>query len=98
MTNIYCGNLSYQLTEDELREAFAAFGQVSSAKIIMDRATGQSKGFGFVEMPNKDEAAEAIRQLDGSPLRGRNIRVNEARPREDNRGGGGGGPRRQPRW
>jgi len=84
MTNIYVGNLSYQLTEEQLREAFAAFGEVSSAKIIMDRATGQPKGFGFVEMPSKEEAEEAIRQLDGNPLSGRNVRVNEARPRNDN--------------
>ena len=93
MTNIYCGNLSYQLTEEQLREAFAAFGEVASAKIIIDRATGQSKGFGFVEMPSQEEAEEAIRQLDGTPLSGRNIRVNEARPRSDNPP-----PRRQPRW
>jgi len=95
MTNIYCGNLSYQLTEEQLREAFAAFGEVASAKIIIDRATGQSKGFGFVEMPSKEEAEEAIRQLDGTPLGGRNIRVNEARPRQDNNSRP---PRRQPRW
>lgn len=95
MTNIYVGNLSYQLTDDELREAFAAFGEVTSAKIIMDRTTGQSKGFGFVEMPGKEEAEEAIRQLDGAPLRGRNLRVNEARPRTDNQNRP---PRRAPRW
>ena len=95
MTNIYCGNLSYQLTEEQLREAFAAFGEVASAKIIIDRATGQSKGFGFVEMPSKEEAEEAVRQLDGTPLGGRNIRVNEARPRQDNNSRP---PRRQPRW
>jgi RNA recognition motif-containing protein len=93
MTNIYVGNLSYQLTEDQLREAFAAFGDVSSCKIIMDRATGQSKGFGFVEMASKEEAEEAIRQLDGTPLNGRNVRVNEARPRNDNNR-----PQRQPNW
>ena len=93
MTNIYCGNLSYQLTEEQLREAFTAFGEVASAKIIIDRATGQSKGFGFVEMPSKEEAEEAIRQLDGTPLNGRNVRVNEARPRNDNNR-----PPRQPRW
>ena len=93
MTNICCGNLSYQLTEEQLREAFAAFGEVASAKIIIDRATGQSKGFGFVEMPSKEEAEEAIRQLDGTPLNGRNVRVNEARPRQDN-----DRPPRQPRW
>ena len=93
MTNIYVGNLSYQLSEEQLREAFAAFGEVASAKIIMDRSTGQSKGFGFVEMPSKEAAEEAIRQIDGTSLEGRNVRVNEARPREDNRGSGN-----QSRW
>ena len=83
MTNIYVGNLSYQLSEEELREAFAQFGDVSSAKIITDKFSGQSKGFGFVEMPGQEEAEEAIKQLDGSALNGRNIRVNVARPRTD---------------
>ena len=85
MKNIYVGNLSYQLTDDELRDAFAAFGEVASAKIIMDRDTGRSKGFGFVEMPDDSSAEEAIKQLDGQSLGGRNLRVNEARPREDRR-------------
>jgi RNA recognition motif-containing protein len=81
MINIYVGNLSYQLTEDELRDAFTEFGDVSSVKIISDKFSGQSKGFGFVEMPGKEEAEEAIKLLDGSALQGRNIRVNVARTR-----------------
>jgi len=85
MTNIYVGNLSYQLTEDELRSAFSGFGQVTSAKIIIDRDTGQSKGFGFVEMPVAAEAKTAIEKLDGTDLKGRKLRVNEARPKPDTR-------------
>ncbi len=85
--NLYVGNLSYRLTEDQLREAFEEFGEVASCTIIKDRATGQSKGFGFVEMPNDNEAKEAIGGLNGRELQGRKINVNEARPRE---GGGGG--------
>lgn len=81
--NIYVGNLSYSLDDEELRTAFAAFGEVSSATIIMDKMTGRSKGFGFVEMPVQEEAEAAIKALDGSELKGRNLRVNEARPRED---------------
>lgn len=88
--NIYCGNLSYKLTEDELRDAFAAFGVVDRAQIITDKFTGQSKGFGFVEMPNAAEANEAIKNLNDTMLAGRQVRINEARPREQ-RGGGGGG-------
>jgi RNA recognition motif-containing protein len=80
--NIYVGNLSYQMSEAELREAFAAFGQVSSVKILMDRETGRSRGFGFVEMPNQSEAENAIAQLNGKDLGGRALRINEARPRE----------------
>ena len=89
--NIYVGNLSYQANEEELRSAFEQFGEVSSASIINDRDTGQSKGFGFVEMPTQSEGEEAIKQLNGSELGGRNIKVNEARPRPDRGGGGGGG-------
>jgi RNA recognition motif-containing protein len=89
--NIYVGNLSYGMTEDALRQAFAAHGAVESARIIKDRDTGQSKGFGFVEMPNQQEAEAAIKELDGADLGGRKIRVNEARPREGGPGGGGGG-------
>ena len=81
--NIYVGNLSYQLTEEQLRAAFEAHGEVSSAKIIIDRDTGRSKGFGFVEMPVSEEAEEAIKALDGQSIDGRPIRVNEARPRTD---------------
>lgn len=89
---IYVGNLSYQVTEDELRDVFAAHGQVDSATIIKDKFSGQSKGFGFVEMANKEEAEAAISTLNGTDLQGRRINVNEARPRpEGGRGGSGGG-------
>jgi RNA recognition motif-containing protein len=80
--NIYVGNLSYGMSEDELREAFSAHGEVSSAKILMDRETGRSRGFGFVEMPNQSEAEAAIAQLNGKDVGGRPLRINEARPRE----------------
>ena len=86
--NIYVGNLAYRMTEDDLRQAFAEFGEVSSAKIITDRDTGQSQGFGFVEMPNQSEAEAAINGLNETNVQGRNLRVNEARPRPD-RGGPG---------
>ena len=93
--NIYVGNLSYNTTEAELRTAFEAHGEVSSAAVISDRDSGQSKGFGFVEMSDDEKAKEAITALDGSDLDGRQIKVNEARPRADRssggRGGGGGG-------
>ncbi|SMF94103.1 RNA recognition motif. (a.k.a. RRM, RBD, or RNP domain) [Methylomagnum ishizawai] len=92
--NIYVGNLSYQLSSEELREAFEQFGEVSSANVVMDKLTGRSKGFGFVEMPDRASGEEAIKQLDGAPLKGRNVRVNEARPRENQ---GGFPPRRAPR-
>ena len=80
--NIYVGNLSYSLTESELRNAFAQFGDVSSVKILVDRETGRSRGFGFVEMPNQAEGAAAVAHLNGKDLDGRALRVNEARPRE----------------
>jgi RNA recognition motif-containing protein len=80
--NIYVGNLSYGMTETELRDAFAPFGEVSSVKILMDRDTGRSRGFGFVEMPNQSEAEAAIAQLNGKEMGGRALRINEARPRE----------------
>jgi cold-inducible RNA-binding protein len=89
---LYVGNLSYNLTDDELREAFAAHGEVSSAEVVKDRASGQSKGFGFVEMPSQDEANAAIQALNGTALKGRTLNVNEARPRAE--GGGGGRDRR----
>jgi RNA recognition motif-containing protein len=83
--NIYVGNLSYGMSEDQLRDAFGAFGQVSSVKILMDRETGRSRGFGFVEMPNQSEAETAIAQLNGKDVEGRALRINEARPREQQR-------------
>ena len=83
--NIYVGNLSYGMSEDELRDAFGAFGEVSSVKILMDRETGRSRGFGFVEMPNQSEAEKAIAQLNGKDVEGRALRINEARPREQQR-------------
>jgi RNA recognition motif-containing protein len=86
--NIYVGNLSYDVNEQELREAFEAFGQVESAKIIMDTYTGRSKGFGFVEMPNREEAQSAINGLNGKELKGRSLNINEARSRSDGRSGG----------
>ena len=81
--NIYVGNLSYTLSESELQDAFAEFGEVSSAKILSDRETGRSRGFGFVEMPNQAEGEAAVAQLNGKDVGGRELRVNEARPREE---------------
>ena len=91
--NIYVGNLPFSMTEDELEGAFAAHGEVQSARIITDRYTGQSRGFGFVEMPDNNAAETAIQALNGRDMMGRPLTVNEARPREDRgpRGGGGGG-------
>jgi RNA recognition motif-containing protein len=86
--NIYVGNLSFDVTEDDLRKAFEAFGQVDTAAVVMDKFSGRSRGFGFVEMPTKSEASAAISGLDGSDLKARNLKVNEARPRTENRGGG----------
>ncbi len=83
--NIYVGNLPFSTTEEELRRTFEQYGEVSSARIIMDRYTDRSRGFGFVEMPNNEEARAAIQGLDGSELQGRTLRVNEARPREPRR-------------
>ena len=81
--NIYVGNVSWQLTEEDLSAKFAEFGAVDSAKIITDRETGRSKGFGFVEMPNQAEAEKAIEELNGHELDGRALKVNESKPRED---------------
>lgn len=81
--NIYVGNLPYSVTDDELRAAFAEYGAVSSAKIIMDRFSGRSKGFGFVEMDSDSEAEKAIEALNNSDMQGRNLRVNQAKPRPD---------------
>ena len=93
MTNIFVGNLSYQTTEDELQSAFSAFGQVERVSIIRDRESGQSRGFGFVEMPNGEEAEKAIQAMNGREFSGRALNVNEARPRDERGGGGGGGGR-----
>ena len=81
--NIYVGNLSFQLSEDDLNSACGEYGQVDSAKIITDRETGRSKGFGFIEMPNQEEAEKAIEGLNGKELEGRAVKVNESKPRED---------------
>ncbi|MFQ6038122.1 MAG: RNA recognition motif domain-containing protein [Candidatus Aminicenantales bacterium] len=99
--NIYVGNLAPEATEDDLRQAFEGFGKVTSVKIITDRYTGGSRGFGFVEMPNSPEAQSAIHGLDGTDMKGRTLKVNQARPRRDDRGsrgsfgrGGFGGKKR----
>lgn len=91
--NIYVGNLSYDTNDDELREQFEEFGEVSSAQVIIDRETNRSRGFGFVEMPDDAAAEAAIEGLNGKDMGGRSLRVNQARPKND-RGGGGGGGRR----
>lgn len=87
--NIYVGNLAYDLTEDDLRQAFSAFGQVASASIVKDKFSGRSRGFGFVEMPVDAEAKAAIAGLNDKDLKGRALRANEARPRSEGRQGGG---------
>ncbi len=91
--NIYVGNLSNQTTEDDLRQAFEAFGQVESVNIIKDKFSGESRGFGFVEIPSKEEAQKAIEEMNGKDLMGRAVNVNEARPKTDRGGGRGGGGR-----
>lgn len=93
---IYVGNLDYGTTDQSLTELFSPFGEVVSAKIIMDRDTNRSKGFGFVEMASKNEGIKAISKLDGQDLNGRNIKVNEAQQKPQ--GGGGGGGNRDRRW
>ena len=93
--NIYVGNLSFQETSESLEETFARFGEVASARVVTDKFSGRSRGFGFVEMPSTDEAQAAIQALNGKDLNGRTLTVNESKPREDGgrggRGGGGGG-------
>ena len=86
--NIYVGNLSFEVSDEDLRSAFQAFGQVDNASVIKDRYSDRSRGFGFVEMPSKDEAKSAISELDGSDLKGRALKVNEARPQTEQRSGG----------
>jgi RNA recognition motif-containing protein len=91
--DIYVGNLAYSTNDESLRSAFSAYGEVSSARVVSDRMTGRSKGFGFVEMPDRAQAQAAIDALNGQELEGRTLRVNESqpKPREERRGGGGGG-------
>jgi RNA recognition motif-containing protein len=91
--NIYVGNLARDVTEDDLRQAFEAFGQVKSVNIIKDKFSGESRGFGFIDMPSKDEAQTAIADMNGKDLKGRAVNVNEARPRTEARRGNGGGSR-----
>lgn len=91
---IYVGNLSYDVTEDELRKEFAAYGEVSSISILTDKYSGKSKGFGFVEIASKSEAEAAIAGLNGKELKSRTLLVNEARPRSDSKSGGSYGDRR----
>jgi RNA recognition motif-containing protein len=90
-TKLYVGNLPFQTTSDDLREHFAQAGNVESAQVVEDRMTGRSRGFGFVEMTTPEEAAAAIEQFNGKDFKGRNLTVNEARPRTDRGPGGGGG-------
>ncbi|RKX27361.1 MAG: RNA-binding protein [Candidatus Zixiibacteriota bacterium] len=92
--NIYIGNLSYDTTEDGLRQAFEAYGEVSNVNIITDRDSGRPRGFAFVEMPNQDEATAAISGVGGQELNGRTLNVNEAKPRKEGGGGRGGGRQR----
>jgi len=91
--NIYVGNLSFEVTDDELQQLFAQHGEVKSASVVKDRFSGESRGFGFVEMPSKEQAMAAINALNGMDLKGRSIMVNEAKPKTPKRGGGGGGQR-----
>ena len=88
--NIYVGNLSYEVTEEDLKQAFETFGQIESVKIIRDNYSGRSKGFGFVEMSNNADAQSAINGMNDKELKGRKLKVNTARPRTENRGGRGG--------
>ena len=88
--NIYVGNISYEVTEEDLQKAFEGYGQIESIKIIKDNYSGRSKGFGFVEMPKNADAQSAINGLNDKEIKGRTIKVNAARPRTENRGGRGG--------
>ena len=92
---LYVGGLPYEVTDDRLQELFSAHGTVESARVITDRMTGRSRGFGFVEMASQEEAQQAIDKLNGTDLEGRSLTVNEAKPKEQRSGGGGGG---RDRW
>ena len=89
--NIYVSNLGFNVTDEDLRSFFTPYGEVSSAKVILDRDTGRSRGFGFVEMSDNEAAKKAIGELDNGVVDGRALKVTEARPKDDSRGGGGGG-------
>jgi RNA recognition motif-containing protein len=89
--NIYVGNLAYSVTESDLKEAFSEFGEVTSVSLVMDKFSGQSKGFGFIEMPNNSEADAAIKGMNDREFKGRNIKVNQAKPRTER-------PQRKPRY
>jgi RNA recognition motif-containing protein len=89
--NIYVGNLPFGVTDDDMQQLFAAYGDVSSANVIKDRFSGESRGFGFVEMPSREDAMAAIEALNGTDFKGRSITVNEAKPKSPREGGGGGG-------
>jgi len=91
--NIYVGNLSYEVTEEDMQKAFEVFGNVESAKVIKDMYSGKSRGFGFVEMSDRSEGQAAINELNGTELKERTLKVSEARPRSEGRRGGGGGRR-----
>ena len=99
--NIYVGNLSFDSSESDLNGLFAAYGEVESAKIVVDQFTNRSRGFGFIEMTNREEGLKAIQALDSKDLGGRSLKVNEAKPKTDSRGGGrggNGGSGGRPRW
>jgi RNA recognition motif-containing protein len=102
--NLYVSNLGFQVNDDDLMKLFTPYGQVTSAKVITDRETGRSRGFGFVEMPVDEEARKAIKELEGKPVEGRSLSVSEARPKSDNRNsfsggrGNSGGGGRNNRW
>lgn len=89
--NLYVSNLGFDTQDNDLEKLFASYGNVTSAKVILDKFTGKSRGFGFVEMPDKESAENAIKELDGKTVDGRQVRVSEARPKEDNRNSRGGG-------
>ena len=89
--NLYVGNLLFNVSENDLKEAFEPFGEVTEVRLIMDKFSGKSKGFGFIEMPSKEEAEKAISEMNGKEFMGRALNVNVAKPKTDRRGGGGGG-------
>lgn len=94
MANIYVGNCSFDVTEQQLRDAFSTYGEVTTVSVITDRDTGRPRGFAFVEMSDSSAAQDAIKGINGTELGGRTLNVNEARPKNDGGGGGGGGGRR----